>query len=94
MEDGNIKDLNDLTKGFGVVNNTNNVDLNDILSPNNIEQQWEWESFRSDQISSDHFKRIKNPASEKFLNAVTPDKLTIEGNNVNTFNIPSFEGIC
>lgn len=77
LEGVQIRNADDATKGFGVVNDDTTagteVNFNEILSANNTGQQWKFGL----PDSSDYFT-IMNPASDKFLTAVTADRVTIE----------------
>ena len=77
LEGGNITNIHDTTKGFGVLNDGtaagSEVDINENLTANDKGQQW----IRS-PVDSVYFT-LMNPNSEKFLSAVTADKISIEG---------------
>ena len=78
FEGGNIRNSDDVTKGFGVqdgkISVGTKVNIDETLSANHPGQQWE-----KGVPDASGYYTIMNPNSKKFLTAVNIDKITIEG---------------
>ena len=89
----NITNVEDASKVFGVVDNGKDagteVNVAETLSVNDLGQQDTKQEVSGQKASGQHWERsadnglgyftLKNLNSGKFLSAVTPDKITIEG---------------
>ena len=79
IEGRNIINAENVTKGFGVVNDAkaarSKVSVDETLSdPDDPGQQWE-----KSTVDSLGYFTLKNPNSGKFLSAITAEKIIIQG---------------